>query len=275
MNNKRNKVRKIGGFTVVEMLVATLLSTIVVTAALKVYLVQQKHLVIQDQISDMQQSVRSCVDELSTKIRMAGYNLPTGVTPLFASNSNPDTITIVYDDGSLENVQIEHAMPQPSSELRCDGHDLSSLHDGDWLYIFDPNTNTGEYFLTSHIQYASSNIQHNTMSLSKTYPVGSKILKMSVMKYYIDHSTDASHPRLMSKYMNQAAQIYADNISDLQFQYVLSSGVTVDTPPVATMVREVIIGITSRTDKSDTEFATNYRTRNLQTRVKVRNLVIH
>jgi hypothetical protein len=272
MNNKINRIRKIGGFTVVEMLIATLLSTIVVTAALKVYLVQQKHLVIQDQISDMQQSVQASMEELSTKIRMAGYNLPAGMAPIIASNTNPDTVTITYDDGSSDNVQIEHAMPQPSAELRCDGHDLSSFHDNDWLYIYDPSTNTGEYFLATNVQNASGHIQHNTMSLSKSYPLGSRILKITMMKYYIDRTTDAAHPRLMSKYMSNAAQIYADNISDLQFHYVLSSGVTVDVPPLANMVREVEITVTGRTNKADDKFAVDYRTRTDETRVKVRNL---
>jgi Tfp pilus assembly protein PilW len=272
MNNIISKIKKAGGFTLVEMLIGTLLSTIVVSAALKVYLVQQKHLVVQDQISDMQQNVRASTEELSTKIRMAGHNLPTGIAPIVASNTNPDSITVVFDDASLDNVQIEHAMPNSSAELRCDGHDLSALNDGDWLYIYDPATNTGEYFQATQIQYASSNIQHNTMSLSKAYPSGAKVLKISIMKYYVDRATDANHPRLMSKYMNNAAQIYADNISDLQFQYVLSSGATVDTPPIATMVREVAIRVTGRTEKADDKFAVDYRTRTNETRVKVRNL---
>jgi hypothetical protein len=275
MNGKINKIRKTAAFTLVELLIATLLSGIVVSAALKIYLVQQKHLVVQDQISDMQQSVRSSADELSAKIRMAGYNLPTGVTPIIASNSNPDSITIVYDDGSLVNVQLTAAMALPAADLNCAGFDLTVLNDGDWLYIFDPTALSGEFFQTSSIIKATSVIQHNSMALSKAYPVGSRVSRLVMIKYYVDAATDAAHPRLMSKFMNQAAQIYADNISDLQFQYVLSSGVTVNTPPIATMVREVIIGISSRTDKSDSEFATNYRTRNLQTRVKVRNLGIH
>lgn len=264
------------GFTLVEMLIAALLASIIVGAAFKVYNVQQKHMIIQEQISDMQQGARSSIDELSTKIRLAGYNLPPNFTaPIIASNTNPDTITVVFNDCNLEGVQLEHAMPQPSSELRCDGHDISSLNDGDWLYIYDPSTNTGEYFQASHIQYSSSNIQHNTMSLSKCYPVGARILKINIMKYYIDQTTDANHPRLMSKAFNQTAQIYADNITNLQFQYVLSSGVTADAPPMASMIREVIIRVTSRTDRTDDKFAVNYRTRDLETRVKVRNIGMH
>lgn len=273
MRNTNIKTKNISGFTMVEMLIAALLTTVIVSAALKVYNVQQKHMIVQDQISDMQQSVRSSMDELSTKIRLAGYGLPPNFTaPIVAANTNPDTITVVHNDCNISDIQIEQAMTQPTSDLRCDGHDLTGVSDNDWLYIYDPNTNTGEYFQASQVLPASDIIQHSTMALSKSYPVGSRILKVSIVKYYVDQTTDANHPRLMSQAFNQAAQIYADNITDLQFQYVLSSGATVDVPPIAAMIREVIIRLNSRTDRADDKFAVNYRTRNLETRVKVRNL---
>ncbi len=269
------KIHNIKGFTIIEMLIAASISMIIVGSALSVYLTQHKHLLVQEQISDMQQNIRASMQELATKIRMAGYDVPTGISALSAYNTNPDTIEIIYDTDQLDSVEIEHDMPQPSAELRCDGHDLTPLHDGDWIYIYDPNTQTGEFFEVSHVQYAAGHIQHNTMPLSKSYPKGSKIIKMNKIKYYIDNTTDPNHPRLMVQNVGQPPLIYADNISDLQFQYLLSSGVVVDVPPLADMVREVMIYITARTDEPDDEFINQYRTRNLQTSVKVRNLGIN
>ena len=262
------------GFTMIELLLAAMVSIIVIGAAFGVYITQHKHLLVQEQISDMQQNLRAGMDELALKIRMAGYNLPTGLAPQIASNTNPDTIEIIYDTGNLDNVRLEQAMPQPSAELRCDGHDLSGINDGDWLYIFDPVTKTGEYLYVTQVQYSSSHIQHNTMSLSKSYPLGSKILKINIVKYYIDRTSDTAHPKLMVSAMNQSPQIYSDNITNLQLQYVLSSGAIVDVPPLSTMVREVIINLTARTERKDDQFANLYRERVLETRVKVRNLGI-
>jgi prepilin-type N-terminal cleavage/methylation domain-containing protein len=271
-----NKISNTRGFTLVEMLIAATISVIVISSALGVYLIQHKHLIVQDQISDMQQNIRASMQELSTKIRMAGYNVPVGINALNAFNTNPDTIEIIYDSDLLGEVQIEHDMPQPSAELRCDGHDLTPLHDGDWVFIYDPNPPPiGEFFEITQVQYDASHIQHNTMSLLKAYPAGSKIIKMNKIKYYVDNTTDPQHPRLMVKYVGQSPQIYADNVTDLQFRYLLSSGVVVDVPSLVNMVREVIIDITARTDKPDDEFITQYRTRGLQTSVKVRNLAIN
>jgi hypothetical protein len=97
------------------------------------------------------------------------------------------------------------------------------------------------------------------------------VLKVYQFKYYIDRA-DANHPNLMIKVGNDAPQIYAENITDLNFQYMLSSGAIVDVPPSIDMVREVLITISARTDKADSEFHTEYRNRSLSTRVKVRNL---
>lgn len=259
------------GFTILELLIAVLLAGIVTSAAMGIYITQHKQLIVQDDISDMQASIRAAAVELSTQIRMAGYNVPKGIPELEAYNTNPDTIVVTYDAGNLEGVQIEHEMPRPSSELRCDGHDLSGINDGDWVFIYNPESDSGEFFEISHVQHGASHIQHNTMPLSRAYPAGSWVIKMNRFKFYIDNS-DSTHPNLMVWAPGMGAQVYAENITRLNVQYVLASGAIVDVPPTPDMVREVVIDIDARTDKADDEFETSYRTRNLTTRVMVRNL---
>jgi prepilin-type N-terminal cleavage/methylation domain-containing protein len=268
-------IRNKRGFTLLELLISAAISVIIVGSALSVYLAQHKHLVIQDQISDMQQSVRAGMEELATKIRMAGYNVPPGISSVTAYNTNPDTIVVLYNTDALDNVNIDWPMPQPSAELRCDDDDLTPLHDGDWVFIYDPILRRGEFFLITNVQYGSGHIQHNTMPLDHCYPLGSTLTRIDRVKYFVDKTTDPNHPRLMVQYFSNPPQIYADNITDLQFQYVLSSGAIVNVPPVSNMIREVVINMTSRTERSDETFEGGYRTRNLQTKVKVRNLGIN
>jgi hypothetical protein len=262
------------GFTVLELLVAALLAGMVTTAAMSLYITQHKQLLVQDDVADMQFSIRAAMAELTGKVRMAGYKVPEWMA-LKASNTDPDTVTIAYDAGvTLDDIQIEHSMPQPSSELRCDGHDLSGLEDNDLLYIYDPVTMTGEFFLATQIQYSSSHIQHNTMDLSRAYPRGSRILRVNQFKYFIDGS-DPDHPNLMVQADNELPQIYAENITHLNFSYLLSSGEVVDVPSLAEMVREVVITVAARTDRADNDFHSRYRIRSLTTRVKVRNLGVN
>lgn len=271
--NSDLKIRRfrLAGFTLIELLIAVFLAAIVTSAAMGIYIAQHKQLIVQDEVTDMQANIRAAAVELTTKVRMAGYKVPEGIPKLEASDTNPDTITVTYDGGGLEDVTIEHAMPLPSAELRCDGHDISGLHDGDWVFIYDPFTESGEFFLVSHVQVAAAHIQHNTMPLSRAYPAGSWIVMMNQFKYYIDNS-NSDHPNLIAWTHRTGPQVFAENITDLNFQYVLASGQIVDTFADEDMVREVIITLDARTDKRDLEFHTDYRTRGLDTRVKVRNL---
>ncbi len=271
--NSDLKIRrfKLAGFTLIELLIAVFLAAIVTSAAMAIYIAQHKQLIVQDEVTDMQANIRAAAVELTSKIRMAGYNVPEMIPSLEAKNTNPDTIIVTYDGGGLQDVTIEHQMPLPSAELRCDGHDISGLHDNDWVYIWDPFNERGEFFLVSHVQVAACHIQHNTMPLIRCYPAGSMLIMLNQFKYYIDNS-DADHPNLMVWTPQTGAQVFAENITDLNFQYVLASGQIVDTFADEDMVREVIITLDARTDKQDLEFHTGYRTRDLDTRVKVRNL---
>ena len=261
------------GFSVMEFLIALMLAGIVTSGAFAIYNTQQKQWSVQDQVTDMQSSIRATAEELTTKIRMAGYKVPDIIAPVLGSNTNPDTIVVVYNSEDLDNVQIEHAMPQPAADLLCDGHNLAGLNNGDLAYIYDANAGTGEFFEATAVQYVSSIIQHAN-PLSRAYPLGSKIMKLNRYKYYIDQS-NVDHPNLMVRFGNNTPQIYAENITNLNIVYVLSSGQAIDVPTTPALVREIRFSISGRTDKADNEFRNPYRVRTIDTRVKVRNLGLY
>ncbi len=268
-----DRVKPLGikGFTVVELLVAVLLAAIITSASMVLYLTQQKQLLVQNSVTDMQSGMRAAATELTSRLRMAGYKMPEGFPCIVSHNTTPDTVEVVTNAAGMEGIVIEHSMPQPSSELRCDGHDISAVQQGDTIYIFDPFANIGEPFEVSWVQYSSSNIQHNKWPLSRRYPKGSWVMKLISYKYYIDNA-DRNHPALVYQVSKQPPQVYAENITNLNFQYVLSSGNIVDETPAAYMIREAIITLDGRTDKVDNDFFTPYRNRNLTTRIKIRNL---
>jgi prepilin-type N-terminal cleavage/methylation domain-containing protein len=259
------------GFTLVELMASLVISGLLVSAGYGVYLTQHGGWITQEQVSNMQQNARAAIRELETKIRMAGYGLSGGIESIHASNTNPDTITLVFQNEINCEATIEHSMPQPSSELRCDGHDISCFKENTWVYIYDPSADTGEFFYITQVQVAASHIQHNTMSLSRCYPAGSIVMFMDMYKFYID-TTDSNHPNLMRQGMGETPQVYAEDIEDLQFRYGLANGVYVDVPPSASVVRQVLISLTARTERKDLQFQGEYRRRTLTSEVKVRNL---
>ncbi len=69
------------GISILEMLIATLLSAMVITAALEFYVTQHHAWLMQGDVSDVQHNARACLDEIATQLRMAGYGLPPGHPP--------------------------------------------------------------------------------------------------------------------------------------------------------------------------------------------------
>jgi prepilin-type N-terminal cleavage/methylation domain-containing protein len=259
------------GMTLLELLVALVISGIIVSAGYGIYLVQHEGWIIQEQVTNMQQNARVAMQELESRIRMAGYGLPGGIDPIYAKNTNPDTITVVFQNEINCEATIEQAMSQPSAELSCDGHDVSCFKDNTWAYIYDPSADTGEFFYITQVLASSSRIQHTTMDLSRCYSGGSMVMFMDMYKFYIDR-TDTNHPNLMRLGVGETPQVYAEDIEDLQFRYGLANGVFLDVPPAASVVREVLISLTARTERKDLQFSGKYRRRTLTSDVKVRNL---
>lgn len=271
MNKIIMKLTDTRGVSLLEVLLALFLTGLVLTAVFKTYITQHKNWTVQEDITDMQQNARAAIDELTRQIRMAGHELPLGLNGIEAYDTDPDTIIITYADGGCD-APIEHKMPLPSAELRCDGHDISCFYAGQWVYIFHPDSGGGEFFLISLVQEAASHIQHNTMSLSKCYDKGAIVIALQRLKYFIDDS-DTLHPNLMLQLPGQLPQVYAEDIEDLQFEYTMKNGIVVDVPAIASDVREVKITIQARTGRQDPDFPDDpYRRRDYTSRVNVRNL---
>jgi prepilin-type N-terminal cleavage/methylation domain-containing protein len=262
------------GFTLIEILVAAIIGVIATAAAVEIYVHQHKNWVIQDAVSDLQQNGRAAVDEIAAMSRQAGYGVPEGLDAIVSSKgtdvTEPDSITLVFLHEPECTTTIKDPMPQPSAELKCLG-DISCYEDGQWCYIWDPNTKTGEFFVITQVQVASSHIQHNTMPLSKSYPAGSRLFTFDLYRYFVDSWSDTLHPRLMRQEYNQTPSIYADNIDNMQIQYVLTDGSVRDTIPGSRYVRVIDIEMVARTRDKDLMLH-DYRYDTLSTSVVVRNL---
>lgn len=266
------KLKREAGMTLIEILIALLITGILTAAMFRIYMNQHESWMIQDSIIEMQQNARAAIDELTRQMRMIGYALPNGMQPFVAYNSDPDSILIYYKQDAAADAQVEHTMGFPTSDIRCDGHDLSGFSMGQRAYIYDPNLESGEFFLISGIQTGTSIIQHASSPLSRAYPAGSQVMAIDQLKYYLDKS-DTLHPMLMVRMGTGAPQVYAEDVTDLQISYTMKNGVTVDTPPLISDVRKISLIVTARTSQPNLEFTENpYRYETYQSSVYLRNL---
>lgn len=72
------KIKNQKGITLVELLIACLMTFIIGSAALEFYSSQHNQWLAQTDISDMQQNARALKDELTTSLRSAGYGIIAG-----------------------------------------------------------------------------------------------------------------------------------------------------------------------------------------------------
>lgn len=85
------------GITLVELLIACLLTFIVGSAALEFYASQHNQWLAQTDVSDMQQNARALKDELTTSIRSAGYGIIVGHPRMVVTSQ---TLTIYRKDST-------------------------------------------------------------------------------------------------------------------------------------------------------------------------------
>lgn len=69
------------GFTLIEIMVSMVISSLVIAGVYGVYTIQQRSYTVQEQVSEMQQRIRAAVDFMSREMRMAGYNPPEPYDP--------------------------------------------------------------------------------------------------------------------------------------------------------------------------------------------------
>ncbi len=100
------------GVTLIELLVALIISAFVMAAIYRLFIVQTRAYTVQDQAVEVQQSVRSAMEVLLRDLRMAGYDddskastvtIPVPiVTPVQASDI---TVSYEYYDSSVPQYQ--------------------------------------------------------------------------------------------------------------------------------------------------------------------------
>jgi len=106
------KVLNEHGVTLVELMVALVITGIISAAMYSAYTGQQRINQSQDQIVEMQQNLRAGLDMMVREIRMAGYDpADTGNFGFTAAGANSMTFTMVNDEvGGVRTISYEHSV---------------------------------------------------------------------------------------------------------------------------------------------------------------------
>jgi type IV pilus assembly protein PilW len=112
------------GFTLVELLVAMALTSIIMAGIISAYVSQLKSHVTQQTIVEMQQNLRSAMQHMEKEIRMAGYDDPnkTSVAGLTTVLANTFGFTMdLNDDGDVAdaNETVTYSLAANAGGTQC------------------------------------------------------------------------------------------------------------------------------------------------------------
>jgi len=96
------------GFTLVELLVALVISGLLMTAVYTTFQAQQNSYLAQEQVAEMQQNIRAGMDIMVSELRMAGYDVDkngdkTGTAGIIVAGADNITFTLVADTDEVDN----------------------------------------------------------------------------------------------------------------------------------------------------------------------------
>jgi type IV pilus assembly protein PilW len=262
------------GFSLVEVMAALVILTIAMTAVFATFISQQMSFTVQNRVAEIQQNLRQAVEYMSRDIRMAGYGIPDNVTipnnvvaagvtslrSLYAKDNTtgPDQIYILYlfDMDANQPRASDNASGGPyngasitvatTTGFLTTGRELVLITDGTTADLYETSA-AGGTSLTFAGGY-TYNSGH-----SKSYPFPSTVAKARFVRYFIDRTTDPTHPALMVDRMGGGTpQPVADDIEDLQFTYGIDTNGdgNVDSwtasPTTYSQIRQVRLQLTAR-----------------------------
>ncbi len=181
-----------GGFTLVEVMLAMVITALLVAGIYSLFGSQEKSQVLVDQMAEMNQDLRVAATMITRDMRMAGYHLEnaqatSGVNPITGedgpvnaievingSSGAPDVLVVMYGDSNMVTT-ITSPMPSPSSELNVSavcapgasgvatecgsGGQRRCFCEHDLVLITDGANSS--VFCVTQVQAASLKLQHN------------------------------------------------------------------------------------------------------------------
>lgn len=275
---KKNK-----GITLIELLVALVISTLLIAGLYRTLIGQQKTYVVQEQVVDMQQNVRAAINRMMTEIRMAGFGnvsmvLPVtfGAKPPFTNVLNLDNpaagaLTIICATGGTATLTVAGSGGQNQVTV-------STLTDDKGNPLFDTGNRKYvsigglESYIITSIDNGTKTITLNA-SLIYNHPIGTPVFTIKALSYQVA-VVDGIPTLLRDENLGDGALPQADGIQNLQFVYLKADGITQTANPLD--IRIINLSLTARSERQDPDLnnGDGYRWRQIASNIHLRNMGI-
>lgn len=247
------------GVSLVELMVALVISTILIAALYRTFIGQQKTYRVQEEVVDMQQNARLAINKMIRDIRMAGFGRVNsnrellsamGRTNAFTMNANDITIIGGFRQLTDDTTKAPITVTGTSGNTITLSHSTNEFNNYDYICVGGVDS-----FI---VQGAKPRGTVNVLTLDRMpyNPVGNYIYKVEALTYNLTSLLDL-----------------ADSIEGVQLQYMDGNG-----NPTATAadVRMVRLAVTARTHDADPDYKDGggYRRRVITSNIQMRNIGI-
>jgi prepilin-type N-terminal cleavage/methylation domain-containing protein len=275
------KFKRDQGITLIELLVALVISGVLLAAVYRTFIGQQKTFVVQDQVVDMQQNMRGAINRMMTEIRMAGFGNLSMVLPLTISGKtfnnainidtpSPGSLTILSATGGAATLTLAATIGQ--SQIT-----VSTLTDALGNPLFD--TGNRKYICVGGLEsYIVNAIDNGTKTITLnapllfTHPTGTPVFTIKAFTYQV--AAVSGIPTLLKdENLGDGLQPEADNIENLQFTYFDANGNVTANPPDIRIIR---VSLTARAERQDPDLKNGdgYRRRQIASNIHIKNMGI-
>lgn len=271
---KKNK-----GITLIELLIALVISSLLVAGLYRTFIAQQKTYTVQEQVVDMQQNMRAAINRMMTEIRMAGFGNVSKVLPVtfgtktFNNVLNPDMPTA----GSLTIISSIGGPATLTGSIGQNQITVSTLTDDKGNTLFD--TGNKKYISIGGLEsYRITSIDNGTKtitlngSLIFNHPMGTPVFTIRALSYQVT-SINGIPTLLRDENMGEGVQPQVDGIENLQFTYLDANGNITANPADIRITR---VTLTARAERQDPDLKNGdgYRRRQIASNIHLRNMGI-
>lgn len=152
------------GFSLIELMVALVISAILVAATYSFFVVQHKTYAIQTEVVGMQQSCRAALTVMLRELRMAGFGVGSSG---FDVEGFTQAITVVDNSGQPDRITVVFAAEEISTVQSVSGVQVILVDGGS---RFDTDKRKYIAFETLHSVYTINNVIGNTLTLDSAPP---------------------------------------------------------------------------------------------------------
>ena len=275
----QNFFKKSKGVTLIELLIALLLSAILTGGIYRTFIHQQKSYATQEQVADMQQNVRVAINRIMREIRMAGFGNIQAVLPVtfpgigrtYPNVVNPDApvagaLTIVSAIGGTAILTAQPGGPLASNQIQV--NTLADFDTNNKRYLCIGGLES--HFITA-IDGANKILTLNT-DVANVYQIGGKtpVYVYAIRAISFAIIPDALGRPILKRDENTGGgfQPTAENIEIIEFRN--PDGSIPLNPSSASMQ----VTVTARTDRPDPELlktGDGYRRRQFTSIILQRN----